>query len=69
MQLDDAATKVRMQATKANKLKLAAMKQLETLAGTLAMVTDKADGDHLKALSAVSGALQNAEATLNMVRI
>jgi hypothetical protein len=48
MQMDDQAAKVRMAATKAEKLKLAAMKQLEALAGTLAVVADKADADQLK---------------------
>jgi len=48
MQMDDHAAKVRMQATKAEKLKLSAMKQLESLAGTLAAVADKADSDQLK---------------------
>lgn len=46
--MDDHAAKVRMQATKAEKLKLSAMKQLESLAGTLAAVADKADSDQLK---------------------
>jgi len=46
--MDDHAAKVRMQATKAEKLKLSAMKQLESLAGTLAAVSDKADSDQLK---------------------
>jgi len=46
--MDDHAAKVRMQAIKAEKLKLSAMKQLESLASTLAAVADKADSDQLK---------------------
>lgn len=68
MAMDDQATKLRMQATKAEKLKLNALKQLEALAGNLAVVADKADSDHLKGLAGVSGHISNAEATLNLVR-
>lgn len=48
MQMDDHAAKVRMAATKAEKLKLAAMQQLEALAGVLAVVADTADAGQLR---------------------
>jgi myosin heavy subunit len=68
MQMDDQASKVRMQATKAEKLKLSALKQLETLAATLHLVSEKADSDQLRGTVGVAGLIQTAEATLNMIR-
>lgn len=68
MQMDDQATKIRMQATKAEKLKLSALKQLETLAGTLAVIQDKSEGDQLGGFAGVTGQLTHAEATLNLIR-
>jgi len=46
--LDEEASKVRMQATKAEKLKLQALKRLEQLQGQLNLVSDKADSQGLR---------------------
>ena len=58
--------KIRMQATKAEKMKNAAVRQLEALAGTLTVISEKADGESLKTLSGVNSAIGTA--TLNLVR-
>ena len=53
MKMDDQATKVRMQATKAHKMKLVATKQLEGLSGTLSVISEKADEEYRKTMAGV----------------